>query len=149
MNLPNSKAKSGIRVTSTVLRKSTRERKPSRHLTETLHHSEDRDTSDGVTKQNRERTGVSESAGNTEEETSTNGTTKSDELDVSRLEAALNVSVLLGCLNVAIQVGSFAKGVTLLVNDVRDAMVRRLDTTNNVLILFRHLLQMGELTEGC
>jgi hypothetical protein len=139
MNLPDSKAKSGIRVASAVLRKSTGKRKPSRHLTETLHHSEDRDTSDSVTKQDREGTGVGESAGNTKEETSTNGTTESDELDVARLEATLNVSILLGCLNIAVQVSGFAKGVALLVNDVRDAMVRRLDTANNVLVLLRHL----------
>ena len=138
-NLPDSEAKSGIRVTSAVLRKSTGKRKPSRHLSETLHHSEDRDTSDGVAKQNREGTSVGESAGNTKEETSTNGTTKSDELDMARLEATLNVSVLLGCLNIAVQVGGFAKSVALLVNDVRDAMVRRLDTADNVLVLLRHL----------
>jgi hypothetical protein len=152
MNLPDSKAKSGIRVASAVLGKSTGERKPSRHFTKTLHHSEDGDTSDGVTKKDRERTSVGESTGNTEEETSTNGTTKSDELDVSRLETTLDVSILLGCLNVTVQVSSFAEGVALLVDNILDAMVRRFDTANLVLVLLvngRHREDGVGLTEGC
>lgn len=83
----HSKSKSIIDISSTELRDRTWKRKPGRHLTQTLHHSEDGNTSEGVAKQDRQRAGTSECATNTEEETCTNGTTKCDELDVSRLEA--------------------------------------------------------------
>jgi hypothetical protein len=48
-----------------------------------LHHGEDGYTSETVTEQDGQRTGLRESASDTEEETSTDGTTKSNELDVS------------------------------------------------------------------
>lgn len=82
---------------------------------------------------------MGESTGDTEEKTCTNGAAESDELNVSRLEATLNISVLLGCLNIAIQFGSLTKGIALVVNEICDAVVRRLDTAYNVLILLRHL----------
>ena len=84
----HSETKSRVGVTSAVLRNSTRKRKPSRHFTETLHHTEDSNTSDRITEENRNRTGVGESSANTQEETSSNGSTKSDELNVTRFETA-------------------------------------------------------------
>ena len=45
----NGKTKSGINITSAVLRDSTGKREPSRHFAETLHHSEDSDASERIT----------------------------------------------------------------------------------------------------
>ena len=84
----HSKTKSRVGVTGAVLRNSTRERKPSRHFTKTLHHTEDSNTSDRVTEENRNRAGIGESSANTQEETSSNGATKGDELNVTSFETA-------------------------------------------------------------
>jgi hypothetical protein len=82
----DSETKSRINVTSAVLRNSTRERKPSRQFTETLHHAKDCNTGERITKEDGDRTSIGKCSSNTEEETSTNGTTECDKLDVSRFE---------------------------------------------------------------
>ena len=89
-NLP----KSRVDITSAVLRNSTRKGKPSGHLTETLHHSEDGTTGDSVTQQDRERTSLRKGASNTKEKTGSDCATESDELDVSRLQASLDIAEL-------------------------------------------------------
>ena len=60
-----SESKSIIAVAGTELRNRTGKRQPSGHLTQALHHGEDRDTSEGVAKQDRERTSLSESTSDT------------------------------------------------------------------------------------
>jgi hypothetical protein len=86
--------KSRVDVTSAVLRNSTRKREPSGHFTKTLHHGEDGTTSDSVTEQNRERTSLRKGTSNTEEKTRSDCTTEGDELDVSRLQASLDITEL-------------------------------------------------------
>jgi hypothetical protein len=119
-----------------------------------LHHTEDSNTGDGVTKKDGDRTSMGESTGDTEEETGTDCSTKSDKLDVSRLEATLDISVLLGSLDVAVDIGSLANVVTLVVDNVLDALVvgRLGSSANGILVLLvvdgRHLEMDGVLTEG-
>ena len=84
----DSKTESRVDITGGVLRDSTRKWEPGRHLTQTLHHGEDGNTGTGITNENRQRAGLSKGGSNTQEETSTNGTTERDELDVTGLETA-------------------------------------------------------------
>lgn len=83
----NGKSKSIVDIAGTELRNGTRKRKPGSHFTQALHHGKNRDTSEGITKQNGQRTGTRESAADTQEETSTNSTSKSNELDVPGLQS--------------------------------------------------------------
>lgn len=81
-----------VDVAGAELRNRSRKREPCSHLTKTLHHGENSETSEGITKEDRKRTGLGEGTSNSQEETGSNGTTESDELDVSRLEAGEIVS---------------------------------------------------------
>jgi hypothetical protein len=83
----NSESQRIIDITGAELRDGTREREPSGHLTQALHHSKDRDTSEGISKQDRERTGTCKSTADTQEETRTDGTSESNELDMSRFQS--------------------------------------------------------------
>jgi hypothetical protein len=65
---------------------------PCGHLAETLHHGDDSDTGDGVTEEDRDGTGIGEGSTNTKEQTSSNGTTECDELDMTRLQAATKLA---------------------------------------------------------
>lgn len=80
-------SKSIVDITGAELRNGTWQWKPSSHLTQTLHHGVDRNTREGVTQQNGKRTRGCESTSNTQEQTCSDGSTKGDELNVSRLEA--------------------------------------------------------------
>lgn len=50
-----------------------------------------------------------ESTANTQEETGTDGATEGNELDVTRLETARDITVLFGSLNIAVYIGSFVE----------------------------------------
>lgn len=114
----------------------TRKREPSSHLAEALHHHEDSDTGDSVAKEDRDGTGVGKGIANTKEQTRSNGATKSDELNVTRLEASLDVSKLLSSLNIAVNIGSLADVVALGLDDTLDAPVRgNLAAAPNILLL--------------
>lgn len=113
-----------IDITSTVLRNSTRKRQPGGHLTETLHHGEDGNTGTAVAQEDGKGTSSLESATDTQEKTSANGTTEGDELDVTGLEAgrpsmrafrvkrkqdvpSSYVAILLSSLDVSIEICCF------------------------------------------
>jgi hypothetical protein len=83
----NSKSESIIAVAGTELRNGTWERKPSGHLTQALHHGEDRDTSEAITEQDGKRARLGESTTDTQEQTRSDRATKSNELNVSRFQA--------------------------------------------------------------
>lgn len=83
----DSKSEGVINITGTELRNTTWERQPGCHFSQALHHAEDSDTRQGITKKNGERTSLGERATDTQEETSSDRSTQSDELDVSGLEA--------------------------------------------------------------
>ena len=95
----NRKPKSVIDITGTELRNCARQWKPSSHFTEGLHHGVDSESSKRITKKNGERTGSGESTPNTKKQTGSNGSTKGDELDVSRFEAIQRWLVLIPCLD--------------------------------------------------
>lgn len=96
----DSETKSIIDVAGAHLWDSTRKWKPSSHLTKRHHHAEDSETGKSVTNESTEWTGSGESATDTDEETSTDGTTEGNELNVSRLETSGNVTILLGSLDI-------------------------------------------------
>jgi hypothetical protein len=109
-----------------------------------LHHSEDSNTSYGVTKENGDRTSISKGSADTKEETGADRSTKGDELNMTRFEAvgvslvlldrskrkpdcspSLDIAKLLGCLNIAIDVGGLSCSGALSLDNVLDPMVRR------------------------
>jgi hypothetical protein len=102
--------KGRVDITSTVLRNSTGKREPSSHFTKTLHHGEDGTTSDSVTEQDRDGTSLCKGTSDTEEETSSDSTTKGDELDVPRLQAPLDVAVLFSSADLRFSVSIDASG---------------------------------------
>ena len=61
----NSKSESIVAVAGTELRNGSWEGKPSGHFTQALHHGKDRDTGEGVAKQDRKRAGLCESTSDT------------------------------------------------------------------------------------
>ena len=132
----NSKTESRVDVAGAVLWDSTREREPCTHLTKTLHHGEDGTTGEGVTKEDRQGTGVGESLADTEEKTGTNGTTEGDELNVTGLETTLHVAKLLGGSNVAVDISSLADGNVMVACLLIIWGGRHLDTV--LLVLGRH-----------
>ena len=144
----DSKTKSGVCIASSVLRDSTGKREPCRHLSETLHHAEDGDTRDGITKEDRDGTGIGKSTGDTEEETSTDGTSKCDELDVARFETSLDVAIVLGFLSGTVDTSSLIEGVALDVSDIANSMVRRALASDSILLLLvivdRHIGRQGD-----
>jgi len=83
----NSETKGGVNIAGTILGDSARKRKPCCHFTETLHHTEDGNASEGVAKKHGKRPSFCESASNTQEQTGSDSTAEGNELDVSRLEA--------------------------------------------------------------
>lgn len=129
------KTKSRIRITSGILRNSTGKRKPCSHLAETLHHAVDNKTSESVTDEDRDGTSASECTANTKEQTSTNGTAQSDELDVTRLEATLDISIVLCLLDRSIETSCLGERVVLYLADMSSAMVGGRLTTNSIVLL--------------
>lgn len=121
--LTDCKTKSRIRISTAVLGDGTRQREPSSHLTETLHHAEDSNTSDSITEKNRDRTSMREGGTDSEEETGSDSATEGNELNVSGLEASLYVSKFFGSLDITIEVSSLADVVALCVDNILDAMV--------------------------
>ena len=81
------KSKSIINISGTELGNGSRERKPGRHFTQALHHAKDGNTSEGVSQEDGQRPSTGESATDTQEQTSTDGSAKGNKLDVSRLQA--------------------------------------------------------------
>lgn len=86
------KAHGRVDIASAVLRDGTSKREPRRHFTKTLHHAEDGDAGERVAEKNRERTCQGEGATDSDEETGSDGAAEGDELNVSRLETALDIA---------------------------------------------------------
>lgn len=81
-------SKGVIGITRTELRNRSRQRQPGGHLAQALHHGVYSNTSEGIAQNDRERTSLSKRASDTQEQTRTDSTTKSDELDMSRFQTA-------------------------------------------------------------
>lgn len=71
------------------------------------HHRINCETSQGITEKNRQRSSVSKCSSNTQEQTSSNGAAKCDELNMSRLQASRDIAVLLSSLNITEDFGGF------------------------------------------
>lgn len=87
----DSESQSIVDVAGTELGNGTWQWQPGSHFTETLHHGKDGNAGERVAQQDGQRAGGGERTSNTQEKTSTNGTTEGDELNMSRLEATRTV----------------------------------------------------------
>jgi len=106
------------------------------------YHGEDSDTSECVTKQDAQRSGLSECSANTQEQTSTDRAAESDELDVTRFQPfdeisetsaqderaprnipARDVSIIFSSLDVAIHVRCFSHPHAFVLDDPRGIVI--------------------------
>lgn len=84
-----------IDISCTVLRYSAREWEPGRHFSKAVHHTEYGYSRDGVAEQNGDRARGNECAADSEKQTSSDSSSKGNELDVARFEPACDVAILL------------------------------------------------------
>jgi hypothetical protein len=80
---PNRESQSIVNIPGTELGDSSWQGEPCGHLTQALHHSEYGNASERISQEDRQGTGTSKGRPDSQEQTSTDCTTKSNKLDMS------------------------------------------------------------------